>query len=118
MDPPALPDSEKDTILSKEAKVEREPTLPESLVLANQQLRASIVSNFVVKGLVGLGIGTALAIFVFKRNHSSLSHNYRQGCSNHLYYWPWSGHGIFRGIADGARLSRAGLSTSRGKSAK
>lgn len=44
--------------------------LSEVFVTANQELRASIVSNVITKGLVGLGVGVGLALFVFKRIRS------------------------------------------------
>ena len=45
---------------------EAQPSLAQSLLQANQELRASIVSNVIRKGLIGLGVGIGLGLFVFK----------------------------------------------------
>lgn len=41
--------------------------LAEALLRANQELRAAVLSNAITKGLVGLGVGVGLMLFVFKR---------------------------------------------------
>lgn len=43
------------------------PGITDGLLNANHELRASIVSNVITKGLVGLGVGVGLALFVFRR---------------------------------------------------
>lgn len=41
-------------------------SLAESLIRGNQELRANVASNFIKKGLIGMGLGLATGIFIFK----------------------------------------------------
>lgn len=52
---------------AKDPAPEREPkSLAGELLAANHELRASVVSNVLTKGLIGLGVGVGLALFAFK----------------------------------------------------
>jgi hypothetical protein len=61
------------------------------LLQGNQELRASIVSNVITKGLVGLGVGVGLALFVFKRKPFAILPTdiydslHRQSGTSHVY---------------------------------
>lgn len=57
--PPAVP--------QREPQPEtRAKSLAGELLAANHELRASVVSNVLTKGLIGLGLGVGLALFAFK----------------------------------------------------
>lgn len=59
---------------SKDA-TSRPKTLAEELIRANHELRASVVSNVLTKGGIGLGIGLASALLIFRRsNHFMAPH--------------------------------------------
>ena len=99
-------------------------SLAGELLRGTQELRASVVSNIITKGLVGLGVGVGLAVFVFKRNHhlgsigpdhdfiSPTPHIFpcRQSGADNVYHGLWSGYGVFRGLANGSRPSRGSTS--------
>lgn len=57
---PTAPDS------SLQPTEKQQPSLSQSLLRANQELRAAIVSNVIKKGLIGLGVGVGLGLFIFK----------------------------------------------------
>lgn len=52
----------------------KELSLAEEMLQTSHELRASIVSNVITKGMIGLGIGGGLALFVFKRILNSSVH--------------------------------------------
>lgn len=90
----------------------QEPSLSQTLLRTNQELRAAIVSNVIKKGLIGLGVGIGLGLFIFKSKSSpaimrlSLIPLYdRKICAHNVQhrYRPW--HGIFGGLSNGPRLS-------------
>jgi hypothetical protein len=92
---------EDDSSASSTNPTNAKPGLADGLLSANRELRASIVSNVITKGLVGLGVGVGLALFVFKRISAPLSMICRQSRTGNVHHRLWTGNVIFRGFPDG-----------------
>ena len=105
MNEPSAPDKPHISLPSEDKRSNQ--SLAQSLLQANQELRASVVSNVIKKGLIGLGVGIGLGLFVFKRAFAQcgrLTGLCREGSPDHVHDGYWIGNGVQRGFTDGTRL--------------